>query len=118
MIKTKRVYAPASAADGKRFLVDRLWPRGIKKDKLQIEEWSKEAAPSNELRKRFSHESSKWEEFCNLYFRELENNPNSWKPILEAAKEGDVTLVFAAKNEEINNAVALKKYLESKIEKV
>lgn len=118
MIKTKRVYVPVSADDGKRFLVDRLWPRGIKKEKLQLEQWNKEVAPSNELRKRFSHDSSEWNEFCNLYYRELENNPGSWKPILEAAKQGNVTLVFAARNEERNNAIALKNYLERKINEI
>ncbi|NIT56623.1 MAG: DUF488 family protein [Aliifodinibius sp.] len=114
VIKTKRVYDPPSPGDGQRILVDRLWPRGIKKEKLKLSQWIRDVAPSDELRKWFSHQSSKWEEFCDRYYQELENNPNAWKPILDAANAGNVTLLYSAKDEHRNNAVALKKYLGQK----
>lgn len=114
MIKTKRVYDPPSLDDGQRILVDRLWPRGMKKEKLKADAWMKEAAPSHELRKQFSHQPSQWEEFCERYFEELDKNPEVWMPIRDAAQNGNVTLLFAARDQDRNNAVALKQYLERK----
>ena len=112
MLKTKRAYESAEASDGARFLVDRLWPRGIKKETLEIKAWLKDVAPSPALRKWFAHDPAKWEEFQGRYLAELESNPEAWKPILEAAKHGDVTLVYSARDTEHNSAVLLKAFLE------
>ena len=112
MLKTKRVYESAEASDGARFLVDRLWPRGIKKEKLNMEAWLKDVAPSPELRKWFAHDPARWQEFQQRYRDELEANPDAWKPILEAAKHGDVTLLYSARDTEYNSAVLLKEFLE------
>lgn len=115
MIRVKRVYEQPSPEDGKRFLVDRLWPRGAKKEELQLDGWLKEVAPSNALRKWFSHDPGRWEEFRRRYFAELEAKPALWRPLLEAAREGDVTLLFSAKDEVHNNSVALKAFLEERL---
>jgi uncharacterized protein YeaO (DUF488 family) len=117
MLKTKRVYEPAETSDGIRFLVDRLWPRGIKKEALEMEAWLKDVTPSPELRKWFGHDPSKWEEFQRRYRKEFESNPDAWKPILEAAKRGNVTLLYSARDTEHNSAVLLKEFLEEQIEK-
>jgi uncharacterized protein YeaO (DUF488 family) len=115
MLKLKRVYDPVSRTDGTRFLVERLWPRGIAKDRLRLEAWLKEAGPSTELRKWFSHDPAKWAQFKTRYSRELDSQPESWQPILAAAKRGTVTLLYSSHDEEHNNAVALKEYLEKKL---
>jgi uncharacterized protein YeaO (DUF488 family) len=112
MLKTKRVYEHADASDGTRFLVDWLWPRGIKKDKLEMKAWLKDVAPSPGLRKWFAHDPARWQEFQGRYRAELEANPDAWKPILEAAKQGDVTLLYSARDTEHNSAVLLKAFLE------
>ena len=112
MIRVKRVYAPPAPDDGPRFLVDRLWPRGIKKQDLQIDAWLKDAAPSAELRKWSHHDPDRWDEFKVRYFSELEGKPEALEPIRAAARLGNVTLVYAARDEECNNAVALREYLE------
>lgn len=114
MIRLKRVYDRESPEDGKRFLVERLWPRGIGKGALRIDEWYKEVAPSTELRKWFAHDPAKWAEFRRRYRAELDARPESWKPLAEAAASGTVTLLFSARDTEHNNAVALKDYLEEK----
>lgn len=111
MIQVKRAYEEPSSKDGVRFLVDRLWPRGITRDALHIEAWLKEVSPSNELRKRFHGDPAKWKEFCRLYFVDLKKTPDSWAPIVAAAEEGTVTLVYGARDTEHNNAVALKDFL-------
>ena len=113
-IQIRRVYDPPSPEDGARLLVDRLWPRGVKKQELRLAGWLKELAPSDSLRKWFAHDPAKWEEFQRRYFAQLEENPMGWQPILQAAREGRVTLLFSAKDTEHNNAVALKKFLERK----
>lgn len=115
MIKTKRAYEQPSSSDGARYLVDRLWPRGVKRESLEIQDWLKEAAPSNDLRKQFHHDPQRWEEFCQRYFAELDSSPEAIKPLLEAAHRGDVTLVYGARDEEHNNAAALKAYLEKRL---
>ena len=115
MIRIKRIYEPAEKRDGRRFLVDRFWPRGIKKDAMEAEAWVKEAAPSGSLCKWFGHEPAKWNEFRRRYSRELDERPESWKPLIEAGKAGDITLLFSARDTEHNNAVALKAYLERKL---
>jgi uncharacterized protein YeaO (DUF488 family) len=115
MIQVKRAYEPPSKNDGTRFLVERLWPRGVKKENLQVEDWLKEVAPSSELRQWFQHDPAKWDEFRRRYFRELEKNPDAWQPLLARARRGRVTLVYSAHDTEHNNAVALKQFLEAKI---
>lgn len=115
MIQVKRAYEAPSSKDGIRFLVDRLWPRGVTKASLEIDAWLKDAAPSNDLRKRFHHDPTLWKEFCRHYFAELAKSPAAWAPILAAAKQGTVTLIYGARDAEHNNAVALKEFLLSKI---
>ncbi len=117
MLKTKRVYESVETSDGARFLVDRLWPRGIKKEKLKMEAWLKDVAPSPNLRKWFAHDPAKWQEFQQRYRAELESNPDAWKPILEPAKQGDVTLLYSARDTEHNNALLLKEFLEEHMKK-
>jgi uncharacterized protein YeaO (DUF488 family) len=114
MIKIKRAYDPPAHSDGKRFLVDRLWPRGVTKEKLRLDNWLKNVAPSNALRKRFHHDPAQWGEFQRRYFAELDAHPEAWQAILQAAQRGTVTLVYSARDTEHNNAVVLKQYLESK----
>jgi uncharacterized protein YeaO (DUF488 family) len=109
----KRAYAAPAANDGLRVLVDRIWPRGLKKEEAKIDWWPKEIAPSTELRKWFSHDSEKWNEFENRYFKELDGRQELIGELLAKAG-GGLTLVFAAKDEEHNNAVALKHYLEKR----
>lgn len=115
MFSVKRVYEPARAADGKRFLVERLWPRGVKKSILNVEGWLREVAPSTELRKWFSHDPAKWNEFRRRYFAELDAQPEFVQPLLEAARQGKVTLVYRAHDQQHNNAIALKEHLEYKL---
>lgn len=111
----KRIYETPSETDGFRILVDRLWPRGIKKEKADINLWAKEIAPSNELRKWFSHDPEKYDEFKELYTKELNSNPQSqeFKDLyLQKIKDLNVTLLYAAKDEKYNNAVVLKDWLD------
>ena len=115
MIAIKRAYEAASKADGARFLVDRLWPRGVKKEDLAIKAWMKDASPSNELRKWYHHDPDQWDEFRRRYFAELKENPEGWEPLLEAARDGAITLVYSAKHEDHNNAVALKEFLTKRL---
>ena len=115
MIQLRRVYDEPRAHEGTRFLVDRLWPRGIRKADLEIEGWQKEAAPRTELRKWFGHDPQKWQEFQKKYFAELDAHPDAWEPILKAAERGTVTLLYSSQEREHNNAVALKSYLEAKL---
>lgn len=112
MIQLKRAYDPENSTDGTRFLVERLWPRGVKKSSLHIEQWLKDVAPSAELRKWFQHDPAKWSEFRRRYFAELKANPDAWQPILQAARHGTVTLVYSSHDVEHNNAAALKEFLE------
>lgn len=115
MIRVKRVYEPPAAEDGHRYLVERLWPRGLRKDALLLDGWLREVAPSDGLRRWFNHDPAKWDEFQRRYAAELDERPESWHPLLEAARQGTVTLLFSARDTEHNNAVALKAYLESKL---
>ena len=112
MIQIKRVYDPPGPEDGKRILVDRLWPRGIKKEKLKMDEWLKEIAPSDKLRKWFSHDPKKYEEFKKRYAGELEEKSEILKRIKNEAKKGKVTILFSAKDAEHNNATVLKNLLD------
>ena len=107
MIQCKRVYEPAASDDGYRVLVDRLWPRGIRKTDLIIDEWLKDIAPSTELRKTFGHDPAKFEPFKKAYLAELEAHPEYWQPLLERAKKGTVTLLYAAHDKQHNQAAVL-----------
>ncbi len=109
----KRVYEPASSQDGKRFLVERLWPRGMKKEDLRAAGWLRDVAPSDGLRKWFQHDPAKWGEFEKRYFAELKERRDALEPLLDASREGNVTLLFSARDEEHNNAVALREILEA-----
>ena len=111
MIQIKRVYDPINNSDGTRLLVERLWPRGVKKTSLEIKAWLKDVAPSTELRKWFSHDPTKWHDFCSRYLAELQANPDAWRPIIEAARHGPVTLIYSSHDTEHNNAVALRDFL-------
>jgi uncharacterized protein YeaO (DUF488 family) len=113
-IHTKRVYDSAEPGDGTRFLVERLWPRGLTKAAVAIDGWLKDVAPSTALRRWYSHDPVKWNEFRRRYIAELDGHPQAWQPILEAARDGIVTLTYSAKDTEHNNAVALKEYLEGR----
>jgi uncharacterized protein YeaO (DUF488 family) len=115
MLKLKRAYDPVSRTDGRRFLVERLWPRGLSKMKLRVHAWLKEVGPSTGLRKWFSHDPEKWSRFRTRYFRELDARPEAWRPIASAARRGTVTLVYSSHDTEHNNAVALQAYLKAKL---
>jgi uncharacterized protein YeaO (DUF488 family) len=112
LIKIKRVYDEPDESDGYRILIDRLWPRGLSKEKAKIDLWLKDIAPSDNLRKRFAHDPNKWVEFKKRYFEEIDNNKKVLELMLKKAKEGAVTLLYGAKNEKFNNAVVLKEYIE------
>jgi uncharacterized protein YeaO (DUF488 family) len=111
-IGLKRAWDPPAESDGYRALVDRVWPRGLTKQALRIDAWLKELAPSTALRKWFGHDPARWEEFRERYFRELDGQGPALEQLARRAAEGQVTLVFAARDSERNNAVALKDYLE------
>jgi uncharacterized protein YeaO (DUF488 family) len=112
-IHLKRAYEVPATDDGCRVLVDRLWPRGVSKDSARIDLWLKEIAPSTELRKWFAHDPKKWTGFRTRYFRELDAHPDAVEQLRELVRKGPVTLVFGAKDQEHNDAVALKEYLEA-----
>jgi uncharacterized protein YeaO (DUF488 family) len=114
-IDVKRAYEPAATSDGCRILVDRIWPRGITKDDLQVDAWLKDLAPSTGLRKWFGHNPKKWDEFRRRYAKELEQRPGALEELITRAAAGHVTLVFAAKDSQHNNAVALKQQLELRL---
>lgn len=116
MIHIKRAYQPVSDKDGYRILVDRLWPRGVSKKRLKIDLWLKEIAPSNELRKWFAHDPDRWEEFKTRYREELKDNQQYIHQIIEIVKkEENITLVYAAKDEDHNNARVLQEILRSSL---
>jgi uncharacterized protein YeaO (DUF488 family) len=114
MIKIKRVYEKPSPADGLRVLVERLWPRGLSKDRAAVDVWLKEVAPSTELRKWFGHDPAKWEEFQKRYFKQLAANDSPVKQLKQKGRKGTITLVYAARDEQHNGALALKRFLEGK----
>ena len=111
VITLKRAYVPPAPEDGFRVLVERLWPRGLKKEALALDLWLKDIAPSPELRRWFGHDPAKWEEFCRRYWAELAGRPAVVKLLREKVREGPVTLVYGSRDEEHNAAVALKKFL-------
>ena len=112
-IRIKRAYEPPEATDGTRILVDRLWPRGLSREQARIDLWTKELAPSTALRKWYGHEPEKWPEFRVRYFAELDENRDRLAELLSGLGTGTVTLVFSSKELRLNNAVALKDYLEN-----
>lgn len=111
MIKIKRAYLEPEEDDGMRILVDRLWPRGLTKEKANIDLWLKDVAPSTELRKWFSHDIEKWEEFKRRYLDELNENKESVAILKEQLNKGNVTLIFGARDELHNEAIVLKELL-------
>jgi uncharacterized protein YeaO (DUF488 family) len=113
IIRTRRVYDPPSPEDGRRLLVDRLWPRGVKKEALHLDGWLKEAAPSDELRRWFQHVPARWPQFRRRYFVELHQHAEALEQIRAAAAHGPVTLLFGARDTEHNNSVALREYVMS-----
>jgi len=115
MIMLKRAYDPISRADGRRVLVERLWPRGLSKARLGVDDWLKEVGPSTSLRKWFGHDPKKWDTFRRRYARELDSRQDAWRPIVSAARRGRVTLVYSSHDTEHNNAVALQDYLRAKM---
>ena len=112
MIKLKRVYEKPSKGDGLRILVERLWPRGITKERASVDLWLKDVAPGTELRKWFGHDPAKWEQFCKRYRVELEQRKDAVNLLKQKSKEDTITLVYAAMDEKHNCAVALKEILE------
>ena len=111
MIRIKRTYEPRARGDGRRILVERLWPRGMKKEELQAHAWMKDVAPSTQLRKWFGHRPERWQEFRRRYRQELRANAESWSSMLDASKRGTVTLLYSAHDLEHNGAVVLREYL-------
>jgi len=113
-IRTKRIYEPLDSDEGYRVLVDRIWPKGMSKEKARIDSWLKELAPSKELRQWFGHEPSKWEEFRERYFEEPTEHRDQLNQLAEMTQSGPLTIVYSSRETRYNNAVALKAYLESK----
>jgi uncharacterized protein YeaO (DUF488 family) len=111
MIRIKRTYEAPARGDGRRILVERLWPRGMKKEALAVDAWMKEVAPSTQLRKWFDHRVDRWEEFRRRYRRELNTNRGAWEPILEASRRRTVTLLYSAHDILHNGAMVLRDYL-------
>jgi uncharacterized protein YeaO (DUF488 family) len=111
MIRLKRIYDQPSEKDGIRILVDRLWPRGLSKQTAKFDMWLKEVAPSDDLRKWYSHDPDKWEGFKERYFKQLDEKKESVYQIIERAENNDVTLLYSANDEKFNNAVALNEYI-------
>ena len=115
VITLARVYDDEGVGRGPRFLVERLWPRGVRRADLQLSDWLPDVGPSTELRRWFGHEPLKWEEFRRRYFDELERHPEVWRPLRDAAA-GDITLLYSSRDVEHNNAVALREFLMARLE--
>lgn len=112
--RLKRAYEAPEASDGARFLVERLWPRGVPKERLQLTAWLKDVAPSPDLRRWYGHQIARWDEFQRRYCAELAANEAAWAPLLAAARQGPVTLVYAARDTQHNSACVLKQFLEER----
>ncbi len=110
-VHIKRAYEAAAPDDGARVMIDRLWPRGVKKEALALTEWDKDLSPSDELRHWFNHEPERWEEFRRRYADELRLHPDRFEALRQRARHGKLTLVYAAHNEQVNNAVAMREFL-------
>jgi uncharacterized protein YeaO (DUF488 family) len=118
MIKVKRIYEKAEDTDGFRVLVDRLWPRGVKKEEAKFDEWLKDIAPSDELRKWFGHDPDKWDEFKRLYREELASKEELVNKLIEDAKGKDITLLYASRETRYNNVMVLKDVLEERMSRL
>ena len=118
VITVVRVYDDQGPGDRPRFLVERLWPRGVRRADLQVSDWLRDVGPSDELRRWFGHEPQKWDEFRRRYFAELDGRPEAWEPLRDAADAGDITLLYSSHDAEHNNAVALREYLMARLAKV
>ena len=114
-VRVKRIYDERAKSDGYRVLVDRLWPRGLTKKEAQIDEWLKEVAPSTTLRKSFGHDPARWPDFKKRYWAELDEQQDQVEKLVREARKRPVTLLYAAKNTQQNNATALKEYIERKM---
>ena len=112
MVRLKRIYGPPCAADGRRILVERLWPRGLRKQDAKLDLWLKEIAPSPELRRWFGHDPARWTDFCERYRAELDQRSEALDQLEALSRDGPVTLLFAARDEARNSAVVLKAVLE------
>jgi uncharacterized protein YeaO (DUF488 family) len=115
VIDLARVYDHGTAGEGPRFLVERLWPRGVRRGDLRLTAWLEDVAPTDELRRWFGHEPDRWDEFRRRYFAELDGRPGAWAPLHEAAASGNVTLLYSSRDAEHNNAVALRQYLAARL---
>lgn len=116
MIRLKRAYDDPEAGDGRRVLVDRIWPRGVSREELALDDWKREVAPSDELREWFGHDADRWNGFRRRYFRELEEKLESWQDLLDAARSDEaLTLVYGARDREHNNAAALREFLRRRL---
>ena len=113
-LRTKRIYEEPAKADGRRILVDRLWPRGLSKANAKIDFWARAISPSNELRRWYQHDPSKWDEFRRRYFAELDANPSGVAELRSQLVGAKVTILFGSKEERLNNAAALVEYLEAR----
>jgi uncharacterized protein YeaO (DUF488 family) len=111
MIRIKRVYDPPARGDGRRVLVERLWPRGMKKEALAADCWMKDVAPTTALRKWFGHRVDRWEEFERRYRAQLDTNPDAWRPLVAVSKRGNLTLLYSAHDSLHNGALVLRDYL-------
>ncbi|MBO9405393.1 MAG: DUF488 family protein [Thermomicrobium sp.] len=114
-IRLKRVYEPPDPDDGERYLVERLWPRGIRQADLQLTAWLRDVAPSHELRRWYGHDPTKWPAFQARYLEELRSNPAAWEPLLRSAQRGTITLLYSARDTERNSAVVLRAFLEEQL---
>lgn len=111
-IRIKRIYEKADSSDGRRILIDRIWPRGVRKEDAKLDNWIKDIAPSSDLRKWFNHEPEKFTVFAEKYQKELDKQPELTEDLIKKGKEKRLTLLYAVKDEKHNQAVVLKKYLE------
>jgi uncharacterized protein YeaO (DUF488 family) len=115
-VRLSRVYEHEPPR-GKTFLVERLWPRGVRRDDVHLDDWCKDVAPSTELRTWFNHDPARWPEFQRRYIQELDANPRTWQPLADATRHGDVTLLYSSRDREHNNAVVLRDYLLAHLRK-
>ncbi|MCC6188583.1 MAG: DUF488 domain-containing protein [Anaerolineales bacterium] len=116
-IRLRRVYEPPGRGEGRKFLVERLWPRGIRKEALTMTAWLKDVAPSTDLRRWYGHDPQKWPEFQRRYRRELAANQPAWQPLLAAARRGPITLLYGARDTEHSGALVLQSFLEAQLAK-
>lgn len=115
-IRLSRVYDHEPRRAGATYLVERLWPRGVRKDGVELDGWLKDVAPSTGLRTWFGHDAQRWEKFCRRYFVELDARPEAWQVLVDAARAGDVTLLYSSRDREHNNAVVLRDYLTAHLQ--